>query len=382
MKNRKKAVIISIIVLCILIFGIIKIVSDMIPEFIATNNPLIVDSSYNSPANNWQYETDIWMGVYNHQLYFLPSKPEISSSKYYNCLCTIENGKIVRLVSIKKIKPSIIGFVNETLYIQSEPHQEQNHSQDDYALYDVRLSDMELKKIFSFSQLSDRNNRYARFLKNTFYQDNGEVYIPILPEHGEDPSFLQVLDDTVLAITKIQTEYTVGEYRYSLEYEYGDDCEHVVQTNQDGKRERLDFGRATLRTVIPTKNGLLVHNVRPLLSEEILYYIDETGTVTTLFSTPQLRSYSSVTVYENDVYLSVKRYEDWGEIGMKGYEADTIEGTYHISLADYSVNKINDRVFSGLYIFDHSGIYACSDNCSIYKMDFDGSIIEEILVLK
>lgn len=84
-------------------------------------------------------------------------------------------------------------------------------------------------------------------------------------------------------------------------------------------------------------------------------------------------------VFEDKLYYYVERYEKYGILGMTRFENDEIEGTFIINLKDLSVEKVSDKIYNGLYIFDDTGIYACDDKCNIVKLDFDGKMVGTLL---
>ena len=61
-----------------------------------------------------------------------------------------------------------------------------------------------------------------------------------------------------------------------------------------------------------------------------------------------------------------------------GFEEDKLSGTYRIDLTDFSTEKISDTVFTGMYIFNDSEIYACDKYYRMYRLAFDGSVIESM----
>ena len=75
------------------------------------------------------------------------------------------------------------------------------------------------------------------------------------------------------------------------------------------------------------------------------------------------------------------RYEKGakGWSAMVGFENDNVKGTYRINLDDYSMEKISDMIFDGMFIFDDAGIFACDENNKVYKLDFDGNVIKRLL---
>ena len=114
----------------------------------------------------------------------------------------------------------------------------------------------------------------------------------------------------------------------------------------------------------------------------LLYFINENGEVSELFDADCFRSGSAITVYRDTVYLSVKRYQNGGNFGAGGSESipdDTASGTYRIRLSDKSVEKLSGENYSGLFIFDNAGIFACDENGSVYLLDFDGNVINTLM---
>ena len=83
---------------------------------------------------------------------------------------------------------------------------------------------------------------------------------------------------------------------------------------------------------------------------------------------------TAVDVVGDDVYLSLKRYEGYSESGklLRRYENDTLEGTWRISLTDFSAVKISDTIYNGLYCFGDV-LLACDESCSVYRLQPDGS---------
>ena len=161
--------------------------------------------------------------------------------------------------------------------------------------------------------------------------------------------------------------YTIAGKTYTVE-ESGSDTEVVCYDEANTKYvfdEEIPYGQKSL---IPCENGLIVHNEG---WGNILYYIDGTSNeVIELFTVDCAVSISTVNVYQDYAYLSFSRYKA-GEFGIVGYKDDTVKGTYRINLNDYSVEKMSDDVYSGLFIFDDSGIFACDSKGNVYKLDFD-----------
>ena len=91
---------------------------------------------------------------------------------------------------------------------------------------------------------------------------------------------------------------------------------------------------------------------------------------------------SAVTVVGSDVYFSLDRWEEeYGFYQLRHFKNDTIPGTYRISLKDFSMKKISDEIYDGLYNFDDTCLYVCYKQ-NIYQIDFDGNVQKVLLKVK
>ena len=78
--------------------------------------------------------------------------------------------------------------------------------------------------------------------------------------------------------------------------------------------------------------------------------------------------------------MSLLRYEKLGPLALGGvrYEDDQVEGTYRVNLDDFSVRKISNEIYNGLYYFGGDCLYACDQNCNIYRLGLDGNVLETL----
>ena len=148
----------------------------------------------------------------------------------------------------------------------------------------------------------------------------------------------------------------------------------MVCIQEDDSSYTVTLGNAVHRSLVSTPYGIVVHNEG---YSDLLYLVRNDGNIQSLFHIPCLSSVSAITVCGSEVILSFKRYEKYGDlkIGMKRYVNDTKEGVYRISLKDFSVTKISDTIFNGLYIFSKNVILGCDDNCNVYFLTMDGDIM-------
>ena len=185
----------------------------------------------------------------------------------------------------------------------------------------------------------------------------------------------------MLEIGPIDTTYCFGDMMFT-HYRGRRDGEYIttiIATDTEGnviRDYKGAFGNGSCR-IIPCENGILIHNA---ISPDMLYFVDGvSGEIIELFSVDAERTISAVNVYNEFVYLSFLRYLDYDQMWFGLYKNDSLSGTYRISLTDYSVEKISDIVYDGLFIFDDSGIFACDRKNNVYKLDFEGNLIMTLL---
>ena len=240
-----------------------------------------------------------------------------------------------------------------------------NKQENNYSLYCYDLSTNTKQAIY-------RGDPHGK--KTSYFAEDGTCYFPLEVEHPEDvPQFVHVSGTEVLEVCPLTKGYPLGGKTYEVVAGYGDaEAERILCKESDGTTTELTFEKGSCtRAIIPCVGGLLVHNYN---LPTMLYYIRNDGEMTLLFSLPCLTSHSSVQTCGSTVYLSVKRYESYGEIGMRRFENDTEEGTWRIDLKDGTKEKINDYIFCGMYNFDDTCIYCCDEDGNIYRMELDGEV--------
>lgn len=355
-----------------------------IPKLNITSNPIVIIYPNSvSPTNNYQFLTHFWMGTYKDHLYIIPKiyKPPMCMRKYIGSLCTVEDGKIVKKLDlITNFKPNykILWFDDNRLYFQSASPPDDWYASygEPYALEYISFPEMGRKELFSSSNIPD----YVGFTPFVQYSDLDSLYFRSI---SYQPAYFHVRGDELIGVyDETPKGYLCGDYRYSY---YEEDIEgggspRIIRTNSSGEKELLKTGRGD-NSLIPLQHGILVHVRDSYKGEGLLYYITEEGGLIELFSVPHLQAYSAVTVHGTDVYISFWRFVKFhnGDIdSLERDENDELEGTYRISLHDYSMEKISDQIFNGMFVFDDTGIYAC-DEYNIYKLDFDGNILDTLL---
>ena len=328
--------------------------------------------SYISPANNYQSSPSLELCSYDGKLYFVWEKSGFLDLRSYSgWLCMLEDGKI------KKVKYlahnsylAVLGVADGHLY-----YHEVNRGYTESELYSYSFETGDIT-LLSTQELTDS---YCVF------GEDGAFMVALSLFDRKPITFLRIVGDEVAAVTDNEQDWSfrLGSREYFLADGPRELAAVVYCREESGEVSALPLEWAGRRSLIPTDHGLLVYNSG---WSHLLYLIDEEGEVTELFDADCFRSRSAVTVYRDAVYLSVKRYQNGGNFGAGGSESipdDTMSGTYRISLTDHSVEKLSDAVYDGLFIFDDTGIYACGKpqiySISIYKLDFDGNVVDTLL---
>ena len=69
-----------------------------------------------------------------------------------------------------------------------------------------------------------------------------------------------------------------------------------------------------------------------------------------------------------------------GKYAYLSYTSADMDATYRLCISDGTLEKVNDTFYMSMFIFDDSGVYACEDNGSIYKIDTTGDTREILRV--
>ncbi len=326
----------------------------------SSNTEVIIEGDQFHPANHKQYAADVQMSAKNGILYFY-FPPTANDLHYQSSLCSYDSGVLKKH---HEVTGKVIAFHDGYLYYTIDPE----FGKQEIYCYEL----MSGQEQFVSSVIRDGGD-YLRqeytFVdsENVLYIQNDNVnfnYCPVNGSHYGEPG------------NKNETysfdgwTYTVSDNQF-----HGKDIVGISETGEAVHYdEMVDRGKLS---VIPCEDGLLIHGE---MYGNLLYYVDgTTGSLHKLFSVPADRTVSAVTVHGNYAYLSFMRYENYDTLFPKRYDNDHLEGTYRIHLKDFSIEKISDSIYSGLFVFDDSGIYACDSECGIFKIDFDGSILMTFL---
>lgn len=341
------------------------------PEESASNEKSSGLGSYISPTNNNQTNSALFLCTYDGKLYFVREKHGVlDSNPYSGWLCLLEDGEIKKISKLSHYSYlSVCGATDSFIC-----YHEYNGSFTKNAIYSYSFESGEAKLLST----EEASGAYGVFIKD------GSLFIALSPIKHEQLAFLRVTDSESATVTENERDwsYRLGSREYFINNEQGELAGVVCCCEDSGEVTALPLEWADSRSLIPVDHGLLVYAQG---WSHLLYFISENGEVWELFDADCFRSKSSIAVYRDTVYLSVKRYQNGGNFGAGGSESipdDALSGTYRISLNDKSTEKISGEVYSGMFIFDEAGIFACDENGSVYLLDFDGNVIDTLLVFR
>lgn len=312
-----------------------------------TDLPVTIEENVYNPANYYQYGTTVGMFSWNNKLYAhcKTSFNEQLKRKFF----VFQDNDITILLE----DCSIYGFENGYVY------------------YSKSKSVSLIDKVMCMDIRSEGHTELMTtegILSDTVVDEKGICYIPTDIRLSE---YYAVKDGEIIECKNMTWAHSAGTNTYAVE------DKDLICYRPSGFREViLDSIGIGKICIIPHELGLLIYNDD---ATDLLYFIpNETGEIEELFRVEGLSTDSAANVYGEFVYVSFVRYAGFDDIGLTKYENDTMEGTYRISLVDYSVEKLTERTYDGFYIFDDTGIFACKDGC-IYKLDFDCNVIMALM---
>jgi len=345
--SRAKRIIFSILAVA-LILGVFLAAIELSSR--TSNKGIQFESDGWYPANFRQDDSTVQLGIVDGELYMFNNMRE-----------TLYRYELNGFKKVRHINGSWIGTDGNYIYFRK-------YSRDKTNLCPVVRYDAENGKSDEVTKAVDFSH------SDVFSTQDGYFYIPI---DKENDSYLCV-DGSGAVDSVLKTEsYKVGEWTFEV-------CdsqkkEYIVAKKPDGStisyQDELGYGD---KEIIPCEKGLLIHNRD---NSNILSFIDcESGEYIVLVSAECIYSQSAVNVCGNLAFFSLIRYTEWGPLGLAGVseEGDPINGTYRIDLNECSVEKLNDDVYCGLFVYDDNGIYACDLEDRVYYLGLDGTVITEL----
>ena len=322
------------------------------------------ENNYKSETNFFQRNATYWIGRMDEALYVVPIYGNFLSGVFRGGhLFRIDSNGIKHISQVGNASGYYpIGILDRFFYYIITPGDMQ-------MLCCINLDSLEKHVVFEadyfpVSCLTIKGNALVAAYYNEHRTKNEELHCLTI-ENGA----ASITDDEYNGIAIGQSYY----YPRELDWTEGMD---VFAVSESTDYEPALVSHFTNRFII-SNDKLIVLGEYP---NDNLLIIDQQGVHRDVFQIDNaVRIKSSAALHNNYLYYSFLRYEKYGTIGYVRYKDDTQAGTYRISLDDFSIEKLSDRVYDSLYIFDESGIYAGDEKGRIYKLDFDGNIMDVIL---
>ena len=333
-----------------------------------TNQPVSVDYSVENTPMIPQNQAHLWLGNWEGRVYVYPVYHSRAFGSAAHYLSRLEPGKLNKISKLtvagetdSDVTTIAAQMGNELYYFSTADHMSSLHM--------MNMDTGKTETVWNGQQQISRNDMFI----------NNDLLWLRLFDQGIQGDYLLVTRGEAQVVKNELRAVSLGEKDYSLDYEMGQ-APKVLIRQGDGGWQDTGLKCGSKCELISTQFGLIVHcNGYSQDGKQYLYLIQPTGEAVELLTFPCLYSVSAINIFEDKLYYSIQRYEKYGEIGMTRYEDDEVEGTYIINLTDLSAEKISDMIFDGLYIFDDSGIYACDEHCNVYKLDFDGNVIDTLI---
>lgn len=349
--------------------GAVLIYTGLHASYKAIQEQIPVQEIGEHPANQCQRWASVWMGVYNGKLCFCP-RVSGRSTKLDGNICTFTDDGVKKVCDLETEGPTCFMYINDRLY---------------YEYGGLNVCDLKTGEVRMIIAERMGALMYIAADGSLYFLHDWDNYAPA--ELNAQKCVRVKQDGTVEDDVSLPEEcgYRLADKTYFVlpnnGWNSGGGFHAVFTLQEDGSLELVsELGKHNwTTTMIPAENGLLIHNTR---NHDALYFIDESGTIRFLFETDGCEVRSAVTVVGSDVYFSLDRWEEeYGFYQLRHFEHDTIPGTYRISLKDFSMKKISDKIYDGLYNFDDTCLYACYER-NIYQIDLDGTVQKVLLRVK
>ena len=320
----------------------------------------------NHLANHFQFQSDVWIGTYKGKLYLLPQcQHSTKMTKYDGWLCLLETDGIKKLSKLGNgSSVQVVGVDDRFLYYWVK-----GDSAD--KLYCYNMDSQTETLLYSGG---------AYWFETTIAAENGSFYIPVVShDNSEESQFIHVLNGAVATATDEQMTYNNGDLRYYLAVKGPKAIEQVFVSDAFNPEREISFEAAKTRVALPSKQGFIIHNEG---NSHLLYHVRSYEEVACLFEIPCMSSVSAVTVVDDYAYLSVKRYQGYNGILLEQYENDDKEGTYRISLTDYTIEKVHDGIYNGFFYFGGDHLFATDEYCNVTILDLQGHVVDTLFLVE
>lgn len=308
---------------------------------------------FDVPTNYLQSNEGLQMYTYNGELYILPCKNTVA----------FPNGRAFYTLGAKGLQSVNTG----TAYVDGQEVTKSYVTMADNYIYYFRANETAYENLYAYDL--DEQKEYFVFKGGGFLFRSGDGAL-----YAERPY------RTNTSITRYQC-YLLEGHQIGPAIDSPDFSEQVKSTrNIDGTTYRMtEYGLVCDGADIYRlpKEDTLTDNFVPCESGMLLFssaiprkiYLANTSDE----SISQLLDFNFADV--NDGTIAVH-----GKYAYISYTSADMDVTYRLCIADGTVQKLNDSFYMSMFIFDDSGVYACEENGSIYKIDTTGETREILRV--
>ncbi len=324
----------------------------------AAFTPIKVSANGKHLENQFQYDSSVWITVFNEKLFFCPrSKLYSNRTSHDGWLCSLQSDGIEK---IHQLDDAVILC-----------------QKDQYLYYNSK------NELFCFDFLTNTESPIDnhRFTLPAMYFEDGTIALPLDDhESGLMTEFLLIAEEECPVLKPLNQFYSLGESEYCIVPQVGfinssGGGNSIYARNKNKDWQELELSYADVRTMIPTAKGYVIHNQG---GKDLLYDLDEEGNLHALFSVPYPYSDSAVTIVNDDFYISVTERNRSGNWNKPRTEP-SVDGLYRINLLNRTSEKLSDSVFDGLYNFNDSYLIACDEKCNVYQLSLEGDILKVLI---
>ncbi len=336
--------------LCLLLAAVLVSMLAGCDRSVVTQEPVVIENSFYNAANNMQYNTTLRLFPYNGKLFFWEYSADLPDGSTGNAIFVFEEGE-TKLIHETDMQV----MAGQGRYVYGL-----NGAQDD-----IWCMDLPSGEEWMVADVGGRTYYGTYDLLTALHPKDERLLIS-----ATDPqtnNYYQLADGKA---TSVDSPWlTLGERGYYMEND------RLMCLYQGQTQDLSHLIPAWRKFLLETDYGILVYmpGIMSGYANELLYLIEPDGTVRNLYTHSTRLCNSSFNIYGEYVYLSVFHH-DGEKLRFPWEQDDPKDGTYRIRLTDGSVEKLSSRYYCALFIFDDTGIYACDDADSIYKLDFNGKL--------
>lgn len=310
-----------------------------------------------------QPDANVWMCAYKNEIFIFIPRGSNRRNKYTDCIISLSKGEIVYKFDYR-IK--ILGYSNGIIYFVAP---EENIEGTIIGMFDMSIKNINWLEC-------DYKIEHTR---TSVYMSSESICIPI-EENSDGYNYAVVSGKSIISykqevpVTYYKDVYYYLSRPYPMKGIYnGVLTEDVITKGIDGNEKRIELDGASIPlSIFQISESVVLYCIN---GRTPLSIIESDQKITPVFTFDCLMSESSIALHENKIFLSVRRYREFGPLSL-GYLIDSnddLEGLYTINMSDFSVRKISDSFYTGLYNLDGTCLYGCDTDGNVYKIAFDGA---------